>query len=236
VDERSERLQRRFELPILIAALLVIPVIAVEESSPGDPWEAIAAVANWAIWLLFLAEVLTMLSIVPDRRAWLRANALDVAIVVLTPPLLPPSMQAARVFRVARLLRLARGFVAMRRLFTPEGVRYAAITTAFIVVTAGAAFAAIEQDHQDEQLSAWDGIYWALSTITTVGYGDISPVTEGGRILAGAVMLAGIGFVAILTGAVAERFVASSREVVREERRLADEVADLRARIEQLER
>jgi voltage-gated potassium channel len=197
----------------------VIPVIVVEETSPGQPWETAATVANWAIWLLFLAEVVTMLAVVPSRRAWLRNHVLDVAIVALTPPVLPAGMQAARIFRLARLLRLARGFVAMRRLFTREGVRYAAITTVFLVLIAGAAFAAIEKE---QHLSAWDGIYWAISTVTTVGYGDITPTTDGGRVIAAAVMITGIGFVAVITGAVAERF-------------LAAELAELRARVERLE-
>jgi voltage-gated potassium channel len=230
--ERSERIQRRFEGPVLAAALLVIPIIAVEETSPGEPWETIAAIANWAVWLLFLAEVVTMLAVVPSRRAWLRGHVLDVAIVVLTPPVLPPALQAARVFRLARLLRLARGFVAMRRLFTPEGVRYAAMTTAFLVLIAGAAFAAIEKD---QNLSAWDGIYWAISTVTTVGYGDVYPHTDAGRVIAAAVMLTGIGFVAVITGAVAERFLSASREARRTEQALAAEVAELRARVEQME-
>jgi voltage-gated potassium channel len=232
VDERSERIQRRFEWPVLAAALLVIPIIAVEETRPGEPWEAIAAVANWGVWLLFAAEVVTMLAVVPSRRAWLRGHVLDVAIVVLTPPVLPSAVQAARVFRLARLLRLARGFVAMRRLFTPEGVRYAAMTTAFLVLIAGAAFAAIEKD---QHLSAWDGIYWAISTVTTVGYGDIYPHTDAGRVIAAAVMLTGIGFVAVITGAVAERFLSASREARRAEKALADEVVELRARVERLE-
>ena len=68
-----------------------------------------------------------------------------------------------------------------------------------------------------------------------MGYGDIVPTTDGGRVLAAAVMLTGIGFVAILTGAVAERFLAASREVKRQEQALAREVAELRSRIEQLE-
>lgn len=193
------------------------------------PWEAIAAVANWGIWLLFLAEVVVMLSVVHDRRVWLRAHVLDVAIVTSTAPLLPASMQAARLFR---LLRLARGLVAVKRLFTPEGVRYAAVATAFLVVLAGSAFAAVERE---QDLSGFDGLYWAVSTVTTVGYGDIPPETDGGRIIAMAVMLTGIGFVAILTGAVAERFLATTRQVAREERALAAEVNELRSRLDRLE-
>lgn len=191
--------------------------------------------SNWVVWLLFLAEVVTMLAVVPRRRAWLRGHLLDVAIVVLTPPVLPASMQAARLFRLFRLLRLARAFVAMRRLFTPEGVRYAAITTGFLVLTAGGAFAAIEKKSPRSPALR---LGWHL-------LGDLHrhdrrlrrhlPATDAGRVIAAAVMLTGIGFVAVVTGAVAERFLSASRQAQREERHLADEVAELRARLEQLE-
>ena len=55
--------------------------------------------------------------------------------------------------------------------------------------------------------SFWDGLYWAVTTMTTVGYGDLSPHTTAGKLVAVAVMLVGIGFVALLTGAVAEAFI-----------------------------
>ena len=53
----------------------------------------------------------------------------------------------------------------------------------------------------------WDGVWWAASTMTTVGYGDISPKTTSGRIVGLVLMVVGIGFVALLTGAVAQRFL-----------------------------
>jgi hypothetical protein len=89
MDPRSERWARRFDWVVLVAAALVIPVVAIEQSSPGDSLRTAATVANWAIWSVFLTEVVFMLAIVPDRWRWLRANPLDVAIVVLTPPSCP---------------------------------------------------------------------------------------------------------------------------------------------------
>jgi voltage-gated potassium channel len=118
-------------------------------------------------------------------------------------------------------------------LFTPDGLRYAALITAFLVLLGGTAFAAVEQG---QELSAWDGLYWAITTVTTVGYGDIQQTTDGGRIIAIGVMIAGIGFVAILTGAAAERFLAGSREAREAELRTADELAAIRERLERLER
>jgi hypothetical protein len=49
VDERSERIQRRFDWPVLGAALLVIPIIAIEETTPGQPWDSLASVSNWGV-------------------------------------------------------------------------------------------------------------------------------------------------------------------------------------------
>jgi voltage-gated potassium channel len=72
-----------------------------------------------------------------------------------------------------------------------------------------------------------DGIWWAVTTVTTVGYGDPEVTTDGGRIIAIGLMFTGIGFVAVLTASAAERFVRSRRaeEKAREERRAIEERA-----------
>src|SRR4029079_6524522 len=59
--------------------------------------------------------------------------------------------------------------------------------------------------------STWDGIWWAMVTVTTVGYGDIYPKTIDGRIIAMVVMLFGIGFLSVLTATVASYFVKTDR-------------------------
>jgi voltage-gated potassium channel len=123
VDERAREIERRLEPPLLVFALLTIPAIVLEYTEQGEPWDAIAVALNWAIWLAFVAEVVIMLRVVPDRGRWLRDHPLDIAIVVLTPPFLPPALQAARVFRLLRLLRLVRAGTLARRVFSTEGVR-----------------------------------------------------------------------------------------------------------------
>ena len=153
-----------------------------------------------------------MLSVVDDRWRWLRDNPLDVAIVLLTPPFLPAALQATRVFRLLRLVRLMKLAVLSRRLLSTEGVRDAAVFALITILGGGAAFAAVENGHHEgDAISAWDGVWWAITTVTTVGYGDISPTTLGGRVIAIVVMVVGIGFVAIVTAAAAERSCAAAR-------------------------
>jgi hypothetical protein len=99
----------------------------------------------------------------------------------------------------------------------------------FAILGGGAAFAAVETD---QNLSAWDGVWWAITTVTTVGYGDPAVTTDAGRIIAIGLMFTGIGFVAVLTAAAADRFVRSQRaeEEARAERRATEERAQQQRR------
>jgi voltage-gated potassium channel len=136
--DRADRVERFFTWPVIVAVLLVIPVIFIEESTQAEPWTTLAAVTNWLIWLIFLAELVAMLFVVPNRWAWLAAHPLEVAIVVVTPPFLPASLQALRVFRLFRLLRLLRLANIARRSFSVVGVRYAAVLALINLAQVGA--------------------------------------------------------------------------------------------------
>ena len=235
MDARSERIEQKFAWPMVGASLLVIPTLVLEESALGPPWNGIIAAFNWAIWLAFAFELVVMLSVVPDRRSWVRRHPIEVVIVLLTPPFMPAAIQSLRVFRLLRLLRLVRVF-DMRRLLSLDGIRYAAFLAALLVVIGGAIFSVIETGQEGESLSTWDGVWWAITTVTTVGYGDLSPATDGGRIVAMTVMFVGIGFVALLTAFVAQRFLRPDVEEAedREDRILA-ELGEIRRRLDQLE-
>jgi voltage-gated potassium channel len=224
---------------MLVAALLVIPVVAVEQSNVGSPWRTLAGILNWLIWIAFATELVTMLAVVPNRWRWLRSHPLEVAIVVLTPPFLPASLQALRVVRLLRLLRLLRLAKLARHLFSLEGLRYVTILAALTAVSGGAAFAAVEHEH-----STSDGLWWAVTTMTTVGYGDVYPTTVLGRLIGMMLMVVGIGFIAVLTGAVAERFLttridestlAVTEEVEHAEADLLTELREITQRLQALE-
>jgi len=228
VDQRSERIQQRFEWPVVVAAAATIPILFIQESDLSGWWNVLATVLNWAAWLIFATETAVMLWVVPRKRAWLRTHMVDVVVTVLTPPFAPAAWQAGRVFRVGRLLRLLRLF-SLRNLLSLDGIRYAALTAAATVLLGGAVVASIEN------WTTWDGVWWAATTVTTVGYGDFKPASDGGRIIAMAIMLVGIGFVALLTAFIADRFIQDQREAEAKEDRVLAELREIRARLERLE-
>jgi voltage-gated potassium channel len=221
VDARSQRIADRFEKPLLVAAVLVLPAVIIDGTSPGEPWNTIAYVLNWAIWLAFAVELVVMLAVVPSKLQWLRDNPLTVLIVVLTPPVLPSSLQSVRALRTLRLLRLLRMAPLVRRVFSLEGVQTAAFLALMTVLGGGALFAAVEKHR-----STWDGVFWAVTTMTTVGYGDITPQTNAGRVIAIVVMVVGAGFFTLLIGVVAQRFIGEEvrTDVERAEREVEAEV------------
>jgi voltage-gated potassium channel len=225
MSPRALALERRFERPMLVAAALVIPALFLG-SSDDETLRTLARVLNWGIWLAFTVELVAMLAVVNSRRGWLLHNLLSVAIVVLTVPLLPELVQGARAVRALRLARLLRHAPLFRLVFSLRGLRYATFFTVLVVLTGAAAFDSLESD-----ATVLDSAYWALGEMTTVGSGDIVATTDGAKLLAMALMIVGIGYFAVITGSIAERFITVGVEA------RADEAAaggDVDARLERL--
>jgi voltage-gated potassium channel len=191
-------------------------VVLIEESDVSHGLKLAAAITNWLIWTGFTLEFLAVLVVAPRKRAALNAHLFDALIVVVTPPFLPGLFSALRAARLIRILRLTRlgllGGRAIRseHLFTSrETLRYVALLTAFLVVVAGATISVADTK---EFPSVGLGMWWAITTVTTVGYGDVVPHTVTGRVIASVLMLVGIGFLSILTATIASSFVRSDAE------------------------
>lgn len=210
------RVKHGFEPVILFFALLIIPVVLIEESHAPRTLKDVAAVGNWLIWAAFTVELLSVLSVAPRKKAALRAHWFDVLIVVITPPFLPGLFSFLRAARLMRLLRLTRlgmlGGRAIRseHVFTSrQTFRYVALLTGLLVVIAGATISVADKN---EFPSIGLGMWWAITTVTTVGYGDVVPHTVAGRVIASALMFVGIGFLSMLTATIASSFVSGDAE------------------------
>ena len=132
-----------------------------------------------------------------------------------------------------------------RFLREPVSVRNAARAivgvTLVIVLVGGVAIRLI--DHH-EYSSIWLGMWWSLQTVTTVGYGDVTPTTAPGKLVGALMMLEGIAFLAIVTAAITSTFVARAQaereakaqvEQDRAEDRLEARLVDLSQRIDRIE-
>jgi voltage-gated potassium channel len=236
----SGRVQHRFEPIVIAATLALIPVLVIEVDAKSSGWQDFATAMNWLIWAIFLAELVFILTVAPRKKAALRAHWLDAVIVVVTAPPFGRFLSSLRLLRLARLLRLLRLSAIVSRLVQRErtvtsgdAFRIAALVTVLIVVIGGAAQALV--DHGDFN-STWDGIWWAVETVTTVGYGDHVPTTVGGRLIGMGVMFVGIGFISLLTATVASRFVRTERGAETEEllaalQRIEGELAEMKQRM-----
>jgi voltage-gated potassium channel len=212
-QDESGRVHTPLEPVVLVATFALIPVLIIESDVKSGGWQTFAYVANWVIWGLFAAELAAVLIVATRRKAALRAHWLDAAIVVLTIPLLGPLLSWLRLARFLRFARfaviLARALQAQRRITSGDALKIASLVTVAVVVVAGAAQSIFASG---EFGSLWDGIWWAVTTITTVGYGDIYPKSVGGRLIAMVVMVVGIAVASVLTAAIASRFVRDERE------------------------
>ncbi len=226
----EQRWDDRFRLPTLVAALLVIPTIVLEETGLPGAWQAAATALNWLIWSVFLAQVVVMVVVTKHRRRWLGAHPLEVLIVLLTPPFLPATLQGARILRLLRLFRVAITARSLRNYFSMTGLKFASVIAIFGVLGAGAVFAAVEPR---QHLSTWDGVWWALNQVTTAG-SEYYPHTTAGRVVAAAVLLVGVGYIAILTGAMAQLFIKAMHAEVDSSGDLTQGIESLRAEIRAL--
>ena len=213
-DPAIARVDAWTSTPLTILALLVIPSLLLEQADDAM-WARLGQGLNWVIWLAFAGELVLLFVVARDRRELARRRWLDLAIVLLTPPFLAPDgargMLALRILRTLRALRgvllLGLALRRLRRALARQRFHYV-LTVAFAVLVIGASLVYVFERGTNPFIdSPGDALWWAVVTATTVGYGDISPTTWGGRAVAVMLMFVGIGVIGLFTGSVAGFFV-----------------------------
>ena len=184
------------------------------------------AVASTVFTIEYVLRIWTASELYSERNPWIarcRYVASGMAIIDLLailpfwlPMFLPESMLGMRAFRLVRLLRifkLNRYFDALVmvgcvvREKRRELVGSMLLVMALMLVSSLLVYAAEHDAQPDAFRNAFSGLWWAVATLTTVGYGDIYPVTPIGRILGAVIALLGIGMVAIPTSILSSGFL-----------------------------
>lgn len=209
-----------------IVAAVLLAIFATEPDLP-DETRAALAVVEVGFGILFLVEYVARVWSIGARhefaglRGRLRYMATPLALVdaiALLPFLVGAIgsesmiLRLIRVMRIIALAKMARYSVAMRVVLTSIVERrfeliFAASLAAFMILVSSAALYVLEGGHQPEAFgSIARSMWWAVATLTTVGYGDVVPITPLGKVFAAITSIAGIAMIALPTGILAAAF------------------------------
>ena len=215
--------ERTSEWPLTAAALVFLAVYA---------WEVIVDLRGAAragvemtmdvVWMAFIADYVVRLALAPNRGRWFLRHLLDLAVVVL------PVLRPLRLLRLVALLGvLQRGAgIALRGRITA----YTAGGVSLLILLSSLAVLDAERGAPGTPITTFgEAVWWSLVTITTIGYGDLAPVTAVGRCAAVLLMVGGVALAGVVTATLASWIVS----LVAEEG--AEQEAATRAQVEALQ-
>ncbi len=156
-------------------------------------------IANGLVWLFFVIELLILTALAQRKWHFLKHNWMLVAIVilgigfVLHIPVITDPLRNLRPFLAIYIM--IPSFAMLLSFFIDGQLSTTLIAASIIVVVFGLLVDGVDPNIK----SAWDGIWWALATVSTVGYGDVVPTSALGRILGGVLVVLGLGIFVVIT-------------------------------------
>lgn len=220
---------KRLELPLLIIAFSILV---------SWYWESITQTPhydtqlNWAIWTFYTFETVLLTSLVNNRAYYLKNNWLNIVIIVAGLPLLfsdAPYVIALRSLRLLVFLSLLMQLSkTIRTILSDNNFGHTLLVSFIFIVVAGYLIAGIDSGIK----SPAEGVWWAWVTATTVGYGDIVPISNQGRVLGGVLILLGVGLLSLITANISVYFLSQSKPASDQQRLI--EIEKKLIRIEKL--
>ncbi|MER6955143.1 MULTISPECIES: potassium channel family protein [unclassified Streptomyces] len=231
------RWERRTQRPLLALAVVfaVAYAIPIVDTSADRALTAACTRVEWLVWGAFAADYLVRLALTADRRQFVRTHWLDLCAVVL------PMVQPLKLLRLVSTLLLVG-----RRARMASQIRMTTYVVGAVIgllMFGSLAVLSVERESPDGNIrTLGDALWWSFTTMTTVGYGDHSPTTGLGRIIAVGLMLSGIALLGVVTANIAAWFIERFEKDDVEERAqtaailaLTEEVRALRAEVTALQ-
>ncbi|MFC2016546.1 potassium channel family protein [Chloroflexota bacterium] len=223
-EELLHHIERLTELPLLVLAFVMIPLLIgplLWELSPSE--EAVFIALDALVWAIFAADLIIKVVLTSHRTAYLKRHWLEVLVVIVP------------FFRPLRILRIfiygSRAWVGARRLVN---IDFLLVYGIGLVIIAATVVASVEGGENASIQSFPDALWWAVVTITTVGYGDMVPVSVAGRAVGFILMLGGIAFFSGVTANLASFLVKTGDSDKKILSQLVTEVESLRGEVAKL--
>lgn len=194
--------ERRTGLPLTLLAVAFLMGYAwpILDTNLPSQWETALGTFGAVIWSVFVADYVIRVALAEQKRRWVRQHLFDLAVILL--PMLRP-LRALRVLTILGFLNRQTGAA-----FRGRVIAYVIGATAMVVFIAALAELDAERRGPDPNITTFpDALWWAATTITTVGYGDRYPTTGEGRLVGLGLMLAGIALLGVVTASFASWFL-----------------------------
>jgi voltage-gated potassium channel len=218
-QERYDRFAQAVDTPMLVLTILWLPVLIVPLTTTVHGAVATSFdTVDYTVWALFALEYIIKFWLAPHRGHYFKTHLLDLLIVAV------PFFRPLRMGRLIRLLRLTRVGVVFteslrrgRSILTHNGFHFVVLAATVLVFVCAGLVTFAERNTRGANIHDFgQGLWWAIVTVTTVGYGDRYPVTAFGQGVAVLLMLTGIGLIGTLTATVASYFVQEKSNVTDE--------------------
>ncbi len=171
-----------------------------------------ALISDWIVWTFFAVETLTLAYLVDNKKRYLSSNWVNLVIVVFSFPVIWQIFPHAASLRVLRLVVLVSLFIhasrTLRHVLARNNLGRTLIASLVIIVISGTIISLIDPNVKNTS----DGIWWAWVTVTTVGYGDIVPTSNAGRLFGAFLILMGLALITMLTASFAAFFMAEDKK------------------------
>ena len=221
--------ERATEWPLTGAAVVFLGAYAWEvlTNAQGGAKNAAELVID-VVWALFGVDYLVRLALAPSRDQWFLHHLPDLAVIAL--PILRP-LRLLRLVTLVGIMQRSAG-TALRGRIT----LYTAGSAALLIFTSALATLDAERDEPGSSIRTFgQALWWALTTITTIGYGDTFPVSTEGRFIAALLMIGGVALIGVVTATLASWIVSLvEEENAEQEAATQAQVATLQRQVSEL--
>jgi voltage-gated potassium channel len=192
-----------YEIFILLIVLTYGIIIFADSHQHPNLTEELVQKMDWFLILFFAIEYLVRLWFAKDQWRFIKQNWFDLLAILPLDAIFP----LARLMRLARLIRLFKSSPLLWNVITSKSMTLILLFLTVFMLWSSAGFYFLEKGKNPVIQSFSDALWWAIVTTTTVGYGDIAPVTNAGRMIAVVLIVSGVALIGMFTANMANQWM-----------------------------